>query len=69
MVVCPSGLYFHPEGPHVLAGYSTPDEAPGFDFGYDDESLRDPDLGSDGPSLQQLRALRPCKGLVRVSTR
>ena len=39
MIVDASGLYLHPEGPHVLAGYSTPQEAPGFDFHYDGEAF------------------------------
>ncbi|MDH3728288.1 MAG: FAD-binding oxidoreductase, partial [Myxococcales bacterium] len=37
MVVDPSDLYFHPEGNDILAGYSIPEEAPGFDFNYDGE--------------------------------
>ena len=39
MIVDASGLYLHPEGAHVLVGFSTPDEAPGFDFEYDGEDF------------------------------
>jgi glycine/D-amino acid oxidase-like deaminating enzyme len=39
MVVDANKVYFHPEGPHFLAGFSNADEAPGYDFTYDASSF------------------------------
>ena len=65
MIVDASDLYFHPEGSHVLAGYSIPDEGSGFDFDYDGESFFEtyvwPRLAH---RIEQLRALRPRARLV-----
>ncbi len=71
MIVDASGLYFHPEGPHVLAGYSTPEEAPGFDFDYDGadffESQVWPRLAHRSSSFERCGHVRGWAGLYAVT--
>jgi sarcosine oxidase subunit beta len=62
MIVDPSGLYLHPEGPHVLAGYSIPDESPGFDFEYDGDAFFE---GEVWPRLAHRASSFECCGHVR----
>lgn len=70
MIVDSSGLYFHPEGPHVLAGYSIPEEPPGFDSTYDDtffETHLWPRLAHRASAFERCAHLRGWAGLYDVT--
>jgi len=71
MIVDASGLYFHPEGPHVLAGFSTPTEAPGFDFDYDGPQFFEaeiwPRLAHRASSFERCGHVRGWAGLYAVT--
>jgi glycine/D-amino acid oxidase-like deaminating enzyme len=71
MIVDPSGLYFHPEGRFVLAGYSTPEEAPGYDFHYDGRAFFEeeiwPRLAHRMASFERCQHVRGWAGLYAVT--
>lgn len=71
MIVDASDLYFHPEGPHVLAGYSIPDEATGFDFDYDGDEFFEthiwPRLAHRASSFERCGHVRGWSGLYAVT--
>ncbi|MEM7409862.1 MAG: FAD-binding oxidoreductase [Myxococcota bacterium] len=71
MVVDASDVYFHPEGPHVLAGYSLPDEAPGFDFDYDGREFFEehvwPRLAHRSSRFERCGHVRGWSGLYAVT--
>jgi FAD-dependent oxidoreductase domain-containing protein 1 len=71
MIVDASDVYFHPEGPHVLAGYSIPDESPGFDFDYDGEAFFEaeiwPRLAHRCSSFERCGHVRGWAGLYAVT--
>jgi sarcosine oxidase subunit beta len=71
MIVDASGLYFHPEGGHVLAGYSIPSESPGFDFDYDGDAFFEteiwPRLAHRASSFERCAHLRGWAGLYAVT--
>ncbi len=71
MVVDASGLYFHPEGGHVLAGFSIPEEPPGFDFAYDGREFFEkqiwPRLAHRASSFERCGHIRGWAGLYAVT--
>lgn len=71
MVVDASSLYFHPEGNDVLAGYSIPEEAPGFDFHYDGEAFFMehvwPRLAECSSMFERCKHVRGWSGLYAVT--
>lgn len=71
MIVDSSGIYLHGEGAYFLAGYSTPHEASGFDFGYDGAEFFEnevwPRLAHRASSFERCGHVRGWAGLYAVT--
>jgi sarcosine oxidase subunit beta len=71
MIVDASNLYFHSEGPYVLAGYSDPAEPPGHAFHYDGDAFFEthvwPRLAHRASAFERCRHVRGWSGLYSVT--
>ena len=71
MIVDASKLYFHPEGPHILAGYSQPAEPSGYDFHYDGDAYFEaevwPRLAHRASAFERCGHVRGWSGLYTVT--
>ena len=71
MIVDANDLYYHPEGGHVLAGYSVPDEGSGYDFDYDGPEFFEehvwPRLAHRASSFERCGHVRGWAGLYAVT--
>ena len=71
MIVEPSGVYFHPEGTHALAGYADPSDSPGYNYQSDGETFFLekiwPPLFGISSSFERLKYVTGWAGLYDVS--
>lgn len=71
MIVDASGLYFHPEGPFTLAGFSNPEEPSGYDFRYDGDAFFEreiwPRLAHRASAFERCHHVRGWSGLYSVT--
>jgi glycine/D-amino acid oxidase-like deaminating enzyme len=71
MIVDASGVYFHPEGPYTLAGYSNADEPAGYRFDYDGDAFFErevwPRLAHRVSAFERAHHVRGWAGLYSVT--